>query len=203
MVYSQVTSHVEKTHTVNSYGYTAGRASAHYILPISARPVGTHVRNDPVNWVDRWGLETLINEKGIIPGTETSYDISISGPDLQKNKVDTVTSVNTGAPTMPGYDQTTIINYNNGTTSGTVSSTVTNNPDKASVPPGFSPDASPIPGQTPTGGLGNDIILPEDVTRKDITSIEVTIKTEDGDEIKRNYEFNTPQENKTVGECNG
>ena len=34
MVYSQVTSHVEKTHTVNSYGYTAGRASAHYILPI-------------------------------------------------------------------------------------------------------------------------------------------------------------------------
>ena len=37
--------------------YTAGRPNGRLlILPISARPEGTHVNNDPVNWVDLWGL---------------------------------------------------------------------------------------------------------------------------------------------------
>jgi len=75
----------------NWFAYTAGRDRAHYIFPISARPEGTHVNNDPVNWIDLWGLQKTRRE--MIEESNAAH-ISTLDPSIQDSATNMFSDLN-------------------------------------------------------------------------------------------------------------
>ena len=181
----------------NWFAYTAGRVSAHYILPISARPVGTHVRNDPVNWVDLWGLETYTNSTTIfriIPTEGPSGKIpgmgSLVGTTVTTNVTTTigsntmtVSSYSTSGPTEYGASATTtVVVINN----GVVVATGTLTTDKPALLPAghinLGEATINVPGGVPASGMEvttmTTFSMPADIGWYPPMNVPVTVKIE-------------------------
>ena len=185
-----------------------------------------YVNNDPVNWVDRWGLEafrngeTQVTVQGNFPDSGTGYTITITnGPnyetgDVPNHKINVITAIDSNTGTMPPFDKTTTITYEkDGKAQEPQTSTIPDPTEGKGLPSpatvintAIGSDGFPINIPMSTVGSIDSISLPPGVAISDVTKIEVTLTRIDTSEtVTETVDFSppsTPSDKQNGGRCN-
>jgi RHS repeat-associated protein len=169
-----------------------------------------YVNNDPINWVDLWGLErstfangaTELAGSGEFPESGTGYQILIFTD--SSSKLNVAVSVETNTEFMPPFDQTTTYTYQKDGEAPKSASHTVEDPafGEGSMPPSTHPVSigteRGIVTTTPSQTFGqvNSLSLADGIKPEDITSVSVSITLKGTEEtVTHNFELNSPLSN--------